>query len=272
MDRTTPFVYVSNMAARVHAMQVRVLTCQYLYLKRWTFSDMSEPYWRLYWNPARGARLTLAGRRWALDPAHVFLIPPHTPCASDLERPLWHFYIHFTAGAPYDMLSHRILRFGVDPALRAKLRRLAAAGRGRGASLSAGETFALYGLVCEQLARVPGRIWPLGPTDPRIMAVQTRLAREPGSRHPNPALARELGLSTNAFIRLFKAQVGTAPQAYLMRLRLDRSCILLQHTAHSIEEIADLCGFCDRNHFSKMFKRHRGSGPAEYRVDARLRT
>ena len=62
-------------------------------------------------------------------------------------------------------------------------------------------------------------------------------------------------------IRLF----AFPPKEYLLRLRLERACVLLHHSAMSIEEIAASCGICDRNYLTRLFKRTYGLGPATYR-------
>jgi len=43
------------------------------------------------------------------------------------------------------------------------------------------------------------------------------------------------------------------------------SCRLLHHSELSIKQIAERTGFCDRGHFSRVFRGERGLGPAEFR-------
>ena len=45
---------------------------------------------------------------------------------------------------------------------------------------------------------------------------------------------------------------------------------MLAHTGDSIEQIAAATGFCDRNHFSRAFKRYYQIPPAEYRRNVQL--
>ena len=47
--------------------------------------------------------------------------------------------------------------------------------------------------------------------------------------------------------------------------RIELAGVLLHNSAKKIEEIAAATGFCDRYHFSRVFKRLRGMGPAEFR-------
>ncbi len=44
---------------------------------------------------------------------------------------------------------------------------------------------------------------------------------------------------------------------------------MLSHSEISIKDVAEATGFCDRYHFSRVFKQLRGVGPAEYRQQAK---
>jgi len=81
-------------------------------------------------------------------------------------------------------------------------------------------------------------------------------------------LARRTGMHVNTFTRLFKRATGHAPQGYYNRLRLQRAVLLLLSTHHTIDDIAEQTGFCDRFHFSRAFARQYGSGPADFRRHA----
>jgi transcriptional regulator GlxA family with amidase domain len=73
-------------------------------------------------------------------------------------------------------------------------------------------------------------------------------------------------MSVNTFLRAFKKATGQTPHQYGLRVRLDHAAMLLLHSDHSIEQIAEACGFCDRHAFTRQFTRRRGSGPAAFRA------
>jgi AraC-like DNA-binding protein len=52
---------------------------------------------------------------------------------------------------------------------------------------------------------------------------------------------------------------------YIRKLRIDKAMELLGASAHSLAEIAYLTGFSDQSHFTRIFKKHTGKSPAEYR-------
>jgi len=78
-------------------------------------------------------------------------------------------------------------------------------------------------------------------------------------------LAALSNLSPRHFTRRFKETYGVTPKSYLINLRLDFACHLLQHNRSSITEAALLSGFSDINYFSRIFKKHRHMTPRDYK-------
>ena len=81
----------------------------------------------------------------------------------------------------------------------------------------------------------------------------------------NDIIARRLSMSTNAFLRLFRENAGMSPQLYSRIRRIEKACILLHYSKLDIKQIASETGFCDRFHFSRVFKKLRSTDPAEFR-------
>lgn len=79
------------------------------------------------------------------------------------------------------------------------------------------------------------------------------------------ALAAECGLSTSHFARAFRLTTGMPPYQWLLRRRLDKVQELLREGDLSIAQIADLCGFSDQSHLTRVFTRANGEPPAAWR-------
>lgn len=84
-----------------------------------------------------------------------------------------------------------------------------------------------------------------------------------------PELAKAEQLSNSRFIELFRRQTGLSPTAYLIRLRLQAACDLLENTDISVQQIASMVGYPDSHFFSKLFKKHMGTSPSAYRSQCR---
>jgi AraC-like DNA-binding protein len=78
-------------------------------------------------------------------------------------------------------------------------------------------------------------------------------------------IARILGLSTEHFIRLFRAEIKLTPYQYMLRIKIEGASGLLISTTKSIGEIAEWFGFENQFHFSRCFKKCTGISPLEYR-------
>lgn len=72
-------------------------------------------------------------------------------------------------------------------------------------------------------------------------------------------------MSEAAFYRAFRAGVGLSPKQYWLRLRLDKARQLLTDDTLSVADITFHLGFCDEAHFCKLFRRHTGLTPGQYR-------
>jgi len=78
-------------------------------------------------------------------------------------------------------------------------------------------------------------------------------------------LSREAYMSEPHFFRCFKQQFGVSPVDYINEQRIRAAKMMLQAADISITEISFACGFNNLNYFLKMFKRHTGLTPAQYR-------
>ena len=81
-------------------------------------------------------------------------------------------------------------------------------------------------------------------------------------------LARAAGMSRSAFCTAFRRWTGSSAFEYIGCLRVRKARSLLEDPSLSIGEIALRLGYCDSCHFSRMFRRHAGVSPREYRRTA----
>lgn len=81
-----------------------------------------------------------------------------------------------------------------------------------------------------------------------------------------PALARAAGLSASRFHRVFAAEIGETPHAYVARLRLDRAAFHLATQEAPIADIAAEVGYEAPETFSRAFTRRFASTPSAYRA------
>ncbi len=78
-------------------------------------------------------------------------------------------------------------------------------------------------------------------------------------------IAEYLSINKNYFIKLFKKEMNTTPNQYIIEVRLLRAASMLMQTDYTIYQISSSCGFNTTSYFIKIFKKHFGKTPNEYR-------
>jgi len=78
-------------------------------------------------------------------------------------------------------------------------------------------------------------------------------------------LARCAFLSTSYFCRVFKADTGESPHAFVMRVKIDRAQTLMLRTTLAMSQIALACGLADQSHLCRCFRQLTGTTPAAWR-------
>ena len=78
-------------------------------------------------------------------------------------------------------------------------------------------------------------------------------------------LAQQLSLSRSYLYKIFKKETGYALKDYILQVKMNRSCQLLQNTDLSITEISFSVGYTDPLQFSTAFKHTFHMSPTDYR-------
>lgn len=78
-------------------------------------------------------------------------------------------------------------------------------------------------------------------------------------------LARLAEMDVKRFYYIFKKQVGMSPKQYLIHYRIEKSKGLLLKNNVSVREVAELVGYEDPFHYSRLFKKYVGVSPREFR-------
>ena len=77
------------------------------------------------------------------------------------------------------------------------------------------------------------------------------------------AIARHM--SASWFIRNFKAITKLSPLQYIINLRITNAKALLMNTDYPISKIASVVGFDNALYFSRIFRKHTGLSPVEFK-------
>ncbi|MBY4946946.1 DJ-1/PfpI family protein [Cupriavidus respiraculi] len=105
--------------------------------------------------------------------------------------------------------------------------------------------------------------------DSPVARIQAYVMANLGARLTLPLLAAELGMSARNLVRLFMAQTGMTPHAFIEAARIDMARNLLEGSALPLKTVAHRCGFVTVDRMRVVFQQRLGVSPAQYRASFR---
>jgi len=78
-------------------------------------------------------------------------------------------------------------------------------------------------------------------------------------------ISNELQLSPNHTSVIFRDTTGENISNYITKMRMEKACLLLQDPASPINDTAQKVGYADPHYFAKVFKKHEGLTPSQYK-------
>ena len=107
----------------------------------------------------------------------------------------------------------------------------------------------------------PPRVHP----DEAIRSVEDWIAKNLSAAFGPEELASVAALSRRSLTRRFRNATGESLTAYIQRSRVEAAMQALEGSQLSFEEITVRCGYDDVRSFRRLFRRHAGLSPREYR-------
>jgi AraC-like DNA-binding protein len=269
---------------------IKLHCCRYWKLSEWEFNNLSFPFWRLYYNSIEGAKVNFKNKVVDLTADKVVLIPPYTSFSTSLKQinseslsgnrivsfeelsnlkemgMVDHLFIHFNLGFQYDHLFPGIFEFEVDDQTLSLLNEIRFSIIEQYTVLPFSLMIKIYSLILMHVSKIPAESWKERTTDYRVLKVIDFIDMYFKESLSNEVLSEKAAMSPNSFLRLFKGTTGFTLQQYVQNKRIEKAILMMHHNQEAaIEQIAEKCGFNDRHHFSKVFKRIVKVAPAHYR-------
>jgi AraC-like DNA-binding protein len=277
----------------LNSLDLKVLAVQRTEAGRWwNFKNVISPFSRLWLILDGRAVVRHHGRRFALRPGQLHLVPPFAVHDCSCSGRLDHYHLHFAARLPtgIDLFSlldcecqirspagalalfKRLEEIYPDRKLpcfdprREEYKRFPDADPQADAvdGFEAGGVLTLLAAPFLKSARfhegVHARV------NRQFLAVQEFIHTNMSRDIALADLAKVTGLHPTYFSDQFKRVVGVRPLDYLMRRRIERAQYLLLTSQSSIKEIAGAVGISDPAYFCRVFTRLCKSSPSAYRA------
>ncbi len=109
------------------------------------------------------------------------------------------------------------------------------------------------------------------PAPPATFATRVNrwLAARLAQPYDLPTLARAFNASTRTLLRRYRADTGSTPLRWLQQARVERARQLLERGGLSLGQVVSAVGYEDVATFSRLFRRHVGQPPGDFRRRAR---
>ncbi len=231
--------------------------------REWDYRRVRSPFWRAYLNGQSGAAVRHAGRRIELGPKRAVLVPAETVFDCVPGENIRHLWVHFSPPAAVAQSPEPVV-VALPIYVRALSREVQAHVRRRRGDAR------LHHVVLAWLHALWAEAGLGGQPEesPRLQRITAIIAAQLAAPPSVGELAKSCGLSAGAFIRWFKAELGVTPSEFISRRRVMEASRLLRYSDLSVEQVAEKTGYANRYHFTRVFSRIAGCGPATYRRGA----
>ena len=274
-------------------INLHIHCCRYWICTQWECTNMAFPFWRIYHNTTKGARIVFNGIETELTNEKIIIIPPNTSYSNYLitkelvikqesiegervnkatdtthciaNEKIDHLFLHFNLGLPFDFVKPGIYTIPADSFFSQLLQRIKTNCIYTNEKYDIKSSMDIHILILSALSQLPNELWMKTEMDKRITHSMQYIQNNIQSNLSNSKLATLANMATNSFARLFSENAGESIQQFVVKSRIEYARLLLHHTDMNIDTIAASCGFCDRYHFSKSFKQILKMSPGHYK-------
>lgn len=244
---------------------MEVLMHRYVTLDEWSLRAATNAFWRLYWPTSRGGIVTFEDQRHPLVPGYLYLISPHTPFDSHCIRPFAKWYIHFNVGGLHEVCRPGVAKFRPTTLIRSLLNRACPKPKRTGQVCPPTSPLDSLEVSLAALRQGLPLLRRTSNDDSKLESCVAHLQEHVRDKVTLADLARFSGIGVRSLSNLFVSRLGFPPMRYLIELRLNHAMILLRHTDHTIDQVAEECGFPNRYYFTRMLSKYRRTTPAAFR-------
>jgi AraC-like DNA-binding protein len=276
-------------------IKIEIHCSRYWMLSEWECENLSLPFWRIYHSRLGGSFVSFKGHEVELAGNILVLIPPYTAFSSHINGKnlknesikgvkiaseeqieqykksglVDQFFVHFHLDYLFNKIKCDIYKIELSDYWEQEIKSIEQDRLKNQNSIDFRSNIKITGLILYALQNLSAAVWETNTIDNRILKVIKYIEVNLSNELTNSYLSSIVNLATNSFSRLFRDSLNCSVQQYIQKKRIDAAIIFLHYSDLEIDDIASKCGYYDRSHFSKTFKRITGVAPVSYRKKVR---
>ena len=258
----------------------------------WNFKDIVSPFTRIYYVTEGSATVTIADETHLLSPGNMYIIPAFTRHSDACDCRFCHYYVHIyeevaeadslidnydfpfrLKGLPIDLTLFKALcEHNSTMALKAPDPRIYDNKTSLIDCVRLNRERPLWdrlestGIICQLLGRFIKEATPkYEAKDARIREVIRMINEDVSDTLRVDRMAREVHMTPDHLIRLFKKEMGCTPNQFIIERRMTKAMLMLSSEPLMTKEVAYSLGYDNLSYFTRLFKRHTGLTPYRYR-------
>lgn len=260
----------------------------------WNFHNIISPFTRIYYVTKGEGYVSIGEQTFRLRPGYMYMIPAFTEHSDFCEGIFNHFYVHIYEDVkngesiienyqfPFEIKGSGVeknmfeLLCRKNPGLALKypdpriydndVSLIEQVRFNRSRTLN--ERMESMGAVLLFLSLfIANASKKYSSKDPRIKLALKFINENTDRAITVDETARQACLSTNHFIRQFKEEIGITPAQFIIEKKMMRAKLALATESTPVNEIAYSLGYDDPSYFTRLFKRHVGKSPKQFRQD-----
>ena len=219
----------------------------------------------------------VGGKRQKVLANQLFIIKPKTTCSygASQKDPWTNYWLHFTGenAVDYSPPTNRVIDIPPSDDSRIEERLLLFEEMLQNVENSFKLEKVIYANIClkQFLTSVKYiRVYRSVKKEPENDLLKKVISFMKSNLHKNIRIdefAQKCNCSTSNIYKLFKNNLNTAPLDFFIHLKMERACKYLTQTNLKVKEIGRRLGYEDQYYFSRIFSKHVGQSPANYRKE-----
>lgn len=258
----------------------------------WNFTNVSSPFTRIYYVTKGEAMVVTGSETIRLTPGNMYMIPAFTEHTDICTGVFEHYYVHILEDGswnenitgsysfPFEIkgtsldeeLFRNLCNHNMEMALKYSDPKIYDNKHSMIECVRLNRSRPLFdrlesmGIIFQLMGRFVRFATPkIQVSDARIARSIEIITMKMDEMISIEQLSEQACMSNDHFIRLFRQEIGMTPMQFIIGNKMTRAKLMLASENMTVKAVAYSLGYSDVSYFTRIFNRHTGMTPRQYR-------